>query len=219
MDDITSIFNKPKIQEYNTLIKSNSNGSKMEPLKKFNNKEDQLEDIIISKPKNLYVNKNYIKETSVNVVEVNNMSDLLNNICDKCQFNLVNCNCNEYVKGEVVIPTDVLESEQAEVVVDKPIEETIEIITQQELEEYNACPDCTNHGYYEDCACEQCQEVFNKHWINNKGKFVQNKFNTWYDNLMNGKSECSECHFCKYPLCYDNPNNYEEAEDGGLSTD
>ena len=44
MDDITSIFNKPKIQEYNTLIKSNSNGSKMEPLKKFNDKEDPYRD-------------------------------------------------------------------------------------------------------------------------------------------------------------------------------
>ena len=232
MNDITSIFkihnNSP---EYLTVEKKNSNGTSISNYIKFKNKEDELEDIISERPKNNCFNKQYILKEEV---KVNNMSDLISNICSKCDKNFVNCNCKNYVKNqndfvlinELEAAKDDVEVVKTENKTDEKQEEQIdEVINAETLAEYGygdeyACNLCTHHEIGGDCTCDQCQELYNRHWVDKKNKFNMNLFNKWYDlTITQQKHTCSVCHFCKSPECYDDPNNYEEVEDGGPSTD
>ena len=155
-------------------------------------------------------------------------------ICSKCDKNFVNCNCKNYVKNqndfvlinELEAAKDDVEVVKTENKTDEKQEEQIdEVINAETLAEYGygdeyACNLCTHHEIGGDCTCDQCQELYNRHWVDKKNKFNMNLFNKWYDlTITQQKHTCSVCHFCKSQECYDDPNNYEEVEDGGPSTD
>ena len=86
--------------------------------------------------------------------------------------------------------------------------------------ELDYCNVCSNHNGSPDCVCDQCHEVYEKHWVAKNGNYSQNLFNKWIKNTIDVYFDAPEsyqpkcnCHFCEHPHHYYAEEDYDVIED------